>query len=112
MPVITIRPLKTELQLSLESIAKSVSLQTGIARERINVFVEPCMPERNSVGNESLCAIVHVAAATRNGRTCIQNIMRIACSSICDQISVSGDQVAAYAHPIEQGYLFVDETFL
>lgn len=112
MPVITIRPLKTELQLSLETIAKNVSLQTGIALNRINVFVEPCIPEQNLAGNVDLCAVVHVAAAERNGRTCIQNIMRIACSSICDQISVSGDQVAAYAHPIEQGYLFVGETFM
>jgi hypothetical protein len=104
--------LKTELRLCLESIAKAVSTQTGIALERINVFVEPCVPERSLAGDGNLRAVVHVAASVRNGRAGIQNIMRTACSSICDQTRLSAGQVAAYAHPIEQGYLFVGETFL
>ena len=111
MPIITIKTPYPAERLCLKTIVEAVNADTGIEMERLNVLVEPYSPQNYYNINTNQRVIVHVEASIHNGKETIQTIMSTVCRIVREQLNIEEDQIAVYAHPIEDGYLLFNKKY-
>lgn len=108
MPIINILAREDGIQPDLSKTADQIVAETGIARERINLFLNLYPTQASYRGSGNPYPIIQISARSVNGQPWIQNLMGAAAKAVAAQTGAKPEDIIVYVLPIGDGYFLSD----
>jgi hypothetical protein len=111
MPFITVKVANKNHKINAEELGNEISEKSGLELSRLNLVIQYMDETIFYRGSGSNAPAVVVEASLRNGKDFIQNLTKASAIAVENHLNLAQNSVAAFAHPIQEGYLFLDGDF-
>lgn len=108
MPIINILAREDGPKPDLQKTADAIAAETGIARERLNLFLNLYPAQRTYRGSGNPYPIIQISARSVNGQPWIQNLMSAAAGAVAGQVDADPKDIVVFVLPIGDGFFLAD----
>jgi hypothetical protein len=108
MPIIHILAREDGPKPDLPKTADAIAAETGIARERLNLFLDLYPAQASYRGSGNPFPIIRISARSANGQPWIQSLMRAAAAAVAGQVGAEPRDIVVFVLPIGDGLFLAD----